>query len=116
MDNHYRNDYSSPYGGPISCGFHCLSYRCDFGHPDLAPVCGITGRRQGGLRMSRQLYNKLEKYEDEACAEEFCQDWIEDVYLLFKKYLLDCANDGRRATLSGFERCLDSLHKSIKEG
>jgi len=65
--------------------------------------------------MSWQLYNKLDKYEDEACAEEFCQDWIEDVYMLFKRYLFDCANDGCRATLSGFERRLDSLHKKMME-
>lgn len=66
--------------------------------------------------MSRQLYDKLEKYEDEACADEFCQDWIEDVYALFKKYLFDCANDGRRATLSGFEHRLDSMHREVMEG
>lgn len=61
--------------------------------------------------MSKQLYDKLDKYEDEACAEEFCQDWTEDVYLLLKDYLFDCAMNGRRATMAGFERCLDRLHK-----
>lgn len=65
--------------------------------------------------MSQQLYNKLEKYEDEACAGEFSQDWIEDVYCLFKRYLFECANEGRRATLSGFERRLDSLHRKVME-
>lgn len=61
--------------------------------------------------MSKALLDKLERYEADAYDGGFGQDWLEDVGEGFKFYIKDCVYTGRRATIAGFERYLDNLHK-----
>lgn len=61
--------------------------------------------------MSKQLLNKLERYEQDAYEGHFGSDWLEQVGEGFKFYIQECVNSGSRATIAGFERYLDKLHK-----
>lgn len=64
--------------------------------------------------MSKQLLEKLERYEESAYEGGFGADWLEQVGEGFKFYIAECVNSGSRATIAGFERYLDGLYKETK--
>lgn len=65
--------------------------------------------------MSKHLLTKLERYEEEAYEGGYGSDWLEQVGEGFKFYIQECVTSGRRATITGFERYLDALHKQASE-
>lgn len=66
--------------------------------------------------MSQKLYDKLEKYEQDAYDGGFGSDWLSDVGEGFKFFLEKCVKEGRHATIKGFENYIDNLAKEKFSG
>lgn len=61
--------------------------------------------------MSQRLLEKLERYEQDAYDGAFGCDWLESVGEGFKIYVEKCVRENKRATIKGFEKYLDDMHK-----
>jgi len=64
--------------------------------------------------MSKNLLDKLEKYEKEAYEGSYGSDWLEQIGEGFKFYIQDCADNNKKATIKGFEKYIDELKINTK--
>lgn len=61
--------------------------------------------------MSQRLLEKLERYEQDAYNGGYGEDWLIDVGEGFKFYIRDCTDKNEKATIKGFEKYIDKMHK-----
>ncbi|MEG0898352.1 MAG: hypothetical protein RSF40_01400 [Oscillospiraceae bacterium] len=64
--------------------------------------------------MSKRLFEKLERYEQEAYEGGYGSDYLEAVGEGFKFYIQQCSMAGTRPTIIGFEKYIDGLHSEKK--
>lgn len=64
--------------------------------------------------MSKQLLEKLEKYEEEAYEGGYGSDWLGSVGEGFKFYIEKCIDDGTKPSIKGFEKYIDTIHGGNK--
>jgi hypothetical protein len=60
--------------------------------------------------MSKQLLEKLERYEQEAYDGGYGSTYLEAIGEGFKFYIQQCVETKIRPTIKGFEKYIDKIH------
>ncbi|GED55772.1 hypothetical protein EDM54_24180 [Brevibacillus borstelensis] len=60
--------------------------------------------------MSKQLLEKLERYEQDAYSGGYGADWLAEVGEGFKDYIGWCVENKKRPSIKGFEEWIDQLY------
>lgn len=66
------------------------------------------------INMSKQLLEKLERYEQIAYDGGWGDEWIEEIGEGFKFHIRNCCDANVKPTIKGFEKYLDDLRKNDK--